>query len=280
MTSAIVVRPLCAADITVLVGVLARAYQSQQNFSWRLNGYLQMRDVATFVAELDGEPVGMVVGNDYGSVGYIAQMAVEPNLRRRGIGTALMHELVAWAERRGFAALELDATPSGAPLYERFGFSAEGETHVYASGAAGGDPHRARRFAGADSDALLALDRRAFGADRGDVLRLLLDSPRVSVFVSESKGTLDGYAIAQPVTELIGPLVAAGPVPAAALFDAAREHLPVRHRVNIRSATREATRLVVARGYVFVRSLVHMIRGRLPRASREMLYARINLGQG
>jgi hypothetical protein len=127
---------------------------------------------------------------------------------------------------------------------------------------------------------VLALDRRAFGGDRGDVLRLLLDSSRVTGVVRESNGKLDGYAIAQPVTELIGPLVAADPAAAATLLDAARAQLPARHRISLRAATAAATVIVRARGYEFARPLAHMVRGTLPPATRDMLYARINLGQG
>ena len=59
-------------DVAALTGVLARAYESNQNFELRLRACFEMRAVATFVADLDGRPVGMVVGNDYGPVAYVA----------------------------------------------------------------------------------------------------------------------------------------------------------------------------------------------------------------
>jgi len=280
MTAVVTIRSLRAADITVLGGVLARAYESEQNFELRLEAYLQMRAVATFVADLDGKPVGMVVGNDYGPVAYVSQMAVEPALQRRGIGTALMAGLTAWADERRFAAIELDATPSGAPLYARFGFLKAGQTSVYHAVARGGDVRAARPYAAADREALFAADSRGFGADRRDVLRLLIDSAHNAVVVTGPPGAVDGYAVAQPRAELLGPVVASSAAGAARLIDAARTYLPARHRMSVPSDNRMARAIVAASGYRLSRSLAHMIRGTRPRAARQTLFARINLGQG
>jgi ribosomal protein S18 acetylase RimI-like enzyme len=282
-TSLIDVRPLCPADIEPLIGVLARAYASQQNFVARLNAYLAMRAVATFVAELDGEPVGMVVGNDYGSSAYLAQMAVDPPLHRRGIGTALMDALMNWAEMRGFESIELDATPMGAPLYARYGFVTTSDTLVYHAPTQDGDrfhPAGVRSLAAGDRGALFAADKRAFGADRSDVLRLLLDANHTSVVVSGASGAVDGFAIAQPRVELLGPVIAADAECAGALVDAARAMLPAAHRLSVPSDNPAALALVAARGYRHARSLEHMVRGAPPPGKRRNLYARINLGQG
>ncbi len=116
------IRALRADDAAVLAGVVSRAYTASDTSAARLAAYLRMRKGATFVAQCAGVAAGMVVGNDYGPVAYVAQMAVEPVLARRGIGTALMEALIAWADRQGFAAVELAATAAGAPLYARYGF--------------------------------------------------------------------------------------------------------------------------------------------------------------
>jgi ribosomal-protein-alanine N-acetyltransferase len=274
------IRPMRAADIAQLTGVLARAYQSDQNFELRLNSYLQMRSVATFVAEWGGKPVGMVVGNDYGPSAYVSQMAVDPPLQRRGIGSALMRSLIAWTREHGFAAVELDATPAGAPLYEQYGFAACGATLVYATASGGGYPGAARRYAPGDRAAVFAADARAFGADRSDVLRLLLDAPRNNVFVSGRPGNVTGYAVAQPGPGLLGPVVVPESLAAAQLIDAARASLGPPHRVNIPSENPAMVAIVGARGYVYARSLAHMIRGRPPVRDGGALFARINLGQG
>jgi GNAT superfamily N-acetyltransferase len=274
------IRPLRAADIRTLAGVLARAYAAPQNFELRLHSYLDMNAVATFVAELGGAPVGMVVGNDYGPTAYVSQMAVDPPLQRRGIATALMAGLLAWADGRGFDAVELDATAAGAPLYARNGFAACGETVVYHSVWHAGRAPGARPATAGDRERLYAVDRNAFGADRIAVLRLLVDAAHNAVVVVGPPGQVVGYAIAQADADVLGPVVAPDAAAAGALIDAARAHLPALHRAMLPSANAAAQAIFTARGYHAVRSTTHMIRGVCPPARRERLFARINLGQG
>lgn len=280
MIAALTIRPLRAADVTVLAAILARAFKSQQSFERSLAGYLQMQTVATFVADVDGGPVGMVVGNDYGPVAYVSQMAVDPAVQRRGIGTALMDELIAWADRRRFVAIELDATASGAPLYTRYDFAQVGQTVVYGAASAGGVAGGARLFAEVDRDSLFAADARAFGADRRDVLRLLIDSPANATFVTGPRGAIDGFSIAQLRRNLLGPIVARSGPAAGWLIDAARAQLPVSHRLSVPAENCAVKALLSARSYCLERSLAHMVRGTRPAAERGEVFARINLGQG
>ncbi len=53
---------------------------------------------------------------------WLAHLFVEPDARRRGIGTALLHAALHESRRRGFVRLRLHATGDGRALYERFGF--------------------------------------------------------------------------------------------------------------------------------------------------------------
>jgi GNAT superfamily N-acetyltransferase len=281
MKTPIAVRPLRSADIRALSGVLTRAYESKQNFSWRLSMYLEMHDVATFVADIGGEPVGMVVGNDYGTLAYVSQMAVDPPVQRRGIATALMDALIAWTAARGFAAVELDATPPGAPLYARYGFAQTSRTLVYfATHTSGGSSRLVRAGLPADRAAICAADALAFGADRSDVLHVLLDAAPGDAFVTASSGAAGGFAVAQRAAEQLGPVIAPDPVSAAALIDAARAVLPGTHRISVPSDNAAVQSILAARGYRFSRSLAHMLRGAAPAGARDRLYARINLGQG
>jgi GNAT superfamily N-acetyltransferase len=278
--AAVSIRSLRVADISVLTGVLRRAYASEQNFELRLHSYLRMRAVATFVADLDGLPVGMVVGNDYGPRAYVSQMAVDPSVQRRGIGARLMDALTAWADARAFAASELDATPAGAPLYARYGFVAADRTDVYAAAGAALRPSFARKYVPADRPGIMAADAQAFGGDRSEVLGLLIDYAPGAVVVHGDGGRLQGYAIAQPRPQLLGPVVARNARDAAVLVDAARGLMPSEHRISVPSANRAVAALLTERGYRPLRSLDHMVRGTPPGGDRQRLFARINLGQG
>lgn len=54
--------------------------------------------------------------------GYLSHMFVQPDARRRGIGSALLAAAVAESRRRGLRRLRLHSTAEGRELYDRFGF--------------------------------------------------------------------------------------------------------------------------------------------------------------
>ena len=128
-----------------------------------------------FVAAVaaDGRIVGTAGAACYGrQLAWVCMVLVESDARGQGIGTRLMEEVLA---RLGdVAVVGLDATPLGRPVYARLGF-VEASTYVRMgavwSGERGGDAAAARTAGPDDLEAVLALDRDVFGADRGHVLR-------------------------------------------------------------------------------------------------------------
>ncbi len=58
--------------------------------------------------------------------GHLGRMAVLAHARGRGIGTALLHRLIATARAQNMQQLELSAQIQAVPLYERAGFVAIG----------------------------------------------------------------------------------------------------------------------------------------------------------
>jgi ribosomal protein S18 acetylase RimI-like enzyme len=279
--SVTIVRGLRSEDVEAMTGVLARAYANSGHFfRTHLETYLTMSGVRTFVAQYDGQPAGMVVGNDYGNTAYVALMGVDPQFHRRGIGRALMDALVTWLDERGFTCAELDATPMGAPLYERYGFRDQGETHVYASGQQGVDAALSRKCTASDRASLFVCDREAFGADRSAVLGRLLDDAGNVAFVEGPADEIYGFAVAQPRAELIGPVIAADAAMAVRLIGSAHALLHGARRAAVPSENAQAAQVLMEQGFTLTRSLRHMIRGGPPVAARERVYARTNLGQG
>lgn len=77
--------------------------------------------------EIVAERAGRIVGHVLHSTGYIgtrelvalAPLAVHPDHQRRGIGSALMNEAIARADRHGHPAVVLLGNPA---FYGRFGF--------------------------------------------------------------------------------------------------------------------------------------------------------------
>ncbi|WP_026422448.1 GNAT family N-acetyltransferase [Actinokineospora inagensis] len=78
-----------------------------------------------WVGEYDGGVVGYLVAEVVGGCAHIAQVSVDPVVRGRGLGRALIDHLEAWARDHDLAALTLTTfrdVPWNAPYYERIGF--------------------------------------------------------------------------------------------------------------------------------------------------------------
>jgi predicted GNAT family N-acyltransferase len=74
--------------------------------------------------------------------GHVGRMAVLPQARGTGVGSALLAALLQAARARGDREVALSAQTHAIPFYERFGFVAEGEEYDDA-----GIPHRRMRRA-------------------------------------------------------------------------------------------------------------------------------------
>ena len=86
------------------------------------------------VAEVDGVPAGYAGMQSVLDEGYIDNVAVDPDFRRRGAASALLEALIAEAKRRKlrFLSLEVRAGNEGAiALYAAFGFLPVGRRKGY-----------------------------------------------------------------------------------------------------------------------------------------------------
>lgn len=60
--------------------------------------------------------------NPSGHKAYIMNMYTDPAYRRRGVARGTLDRLVGEIRARGVAAISLEATEMGRPLYEKYGF--------------------------------------------------------------------------------------------------------------------------------------------------------------
>jgi GNAT superfamily N-acetyltransferase len=226
-----------------------------------------------YVADLDGELVGVAAGAHFGASGWVGGVAVAPERRRAGLGGALTEAVVAFLRERRAATVLLLATELGRGVYQRLGFEAEAEyVTLTAPPPAGGvppgplappdaGPGGAPAGAGGggaavpagggvrggragDRAAVLALDRAATGEDRGHLLGALWPAGGLVAGDREPRG----YHLANPWRGG-GATVAADPEAGLALLDAARRAAAGELAVSLPAGNRAAVAALEAAGF-------------------------------
>ena len=83
-------------------------------------------DEFAFLAEVEGTPVGFVLGRrKLGALAFLSDLYVRPKARRTGVAGALVREFAAALRQHGFThvTLEVDvANDAARAAYERWGF--------------------------------------------------------------------------------------------------------------------------------------------------------------
>ena len=224
-------------------------------------------------------------GPDLASVGM---MLVAARYGRRGLGRALMEHLLAAAGEG--ATVTLFATDMGRPLYEKLGFAPVRRNVSFRghfrppisadNSKMRGSPGLVRLAGRADMPAILALDRAAFGADRGAIIgRLPGFADRIAVI--EHAHGLAGYAAAwrnHVTSTVIGPLVAPDAAAATRLIGelAARVKAPI--RLDLDPDRPELPGWAHTHGLEPVASTIVMAHGDLsPRGTPERLFTPISV---
>lgn len=164
----------------------------------------------------------------------IGMVLTDQRLEGRGLARRVMERLLERAEP---VVVTLYATSQGRPLYEKLGFVASANSTIYV-----GRPEfatrsvpRSRIATPADLPGMLALDARALGADRSDLV-VRLFGYAVQVRVIERDGQVVGYGGAWRTSDslALGPVLAADTADALELLDdlAAASRGPVRLEVS------------------------------------------------
>jgi GNAT superfamily N-acetyltransferase len=117
-----------ADAIFVLVAEFATSFRPEKEaFLVSLKSLLPDESALLVVAELDGDVVGYCLGFDHyafyanGRVSWVEEIMVRTDLRKKGIGRALMETLEVWAEERGSKLVGL-ATRRAASFYKGLGY--------------------------------------------------------------------------------------------------------------------------------------------------------------
>ena len=140
MGERVVVRVASVAERGLCFGIRRRVFVHEQRVPLAEDQDGLDEDAVHFLASLDGEPVGTARLRVAGGTAKAQRVAVLPDLRRGGVGRALMAAVEAEAHRRGLAEVVLHAQVPVIPFYERLGYTAEGDVFFEAE-----IPHRRMR---------------------------------------------------------------------------------------------------------------------------------------
>lgn len=213
-------RPAERGDLPAIADLRRAAGWSVHD--WALEAVLDPSNAYCVVA-VDDEGGVLAVGSGitYGALGFVGNMVVAGDHRRRGLGTAILADVVAFLEHRGCTRLELYATAEGRQLYARHGFELT-EPTAFARVARDTALGPTADVALADSqpedlERLAAYDAPRFGGDRRGLLAIMLTDADRPLVIARRGDEPVGYAWLRPEAGRLGPFVADQPAVAAAL---------------------------------------------------------------
>jgi len=194
--------------------------------------FLENSPRGCFVMEHDGKVVGTATTICYENrFAWIGMVLVDPEFRKKGIGTELLKKTIEHLDHAGIPTMKLDATPQGKSIYARLGFLEEYEIERWilkrprnAISKESGSTAAALQMASAPQsarepvsetqrDQLFRLDKELFGADRSFLLRALCEEgPEFATAVWEDE-SLQGYAFGRRglFADHLGPWMARKP---------------------------------------------------------------------
>jgi GNAT superfamily N-acetyltransferase len=206
-------RQMTAHDLEAAIGLSTLAGWNQTEADWlRL---LSIEPNGCFVSCIGDEVKGTVTTTSYQQrFGWIGMVLVHPEVRRCGMGSALLQYGLDYLEAIGVETARLDATPLGQPVYERAGFVVEYELERWEGIVSTENIHISQIVIDAIRPEVLrdvaAFDGEIFGADRSRLLNSLYEvSPELSA-VCYRDGKISGYALGRPGirANYLGPWVA------------------------------------------------------------------------
>jgi ribosomal protein S18 acetylase RimI-like enzyme len=257
-----VIRPFTADDIEFAVAQTTREGWDPTPAFFGL--CLACDPDGCFIAEADGQRVGLITTTCYVRTGWIGNLIVAPERRRRGIGERLMRHALGYLARRAVGTVRLDADPAGVPLYLRLGFVDEYESpRLRLAAAAAGREREARRVTPADLPALAAFDWQHFGDQRAKLLEHLCRQACSAFWLGDAHH-VQGYALAVPsrLGVRIGPWIATERAVAEQLLGALMYDLrgtPL--VVAVPGPNRDALELLASLGFARTSSCRRMVLG-------------------
>lgn len=257
----IAIQLLTERDLPAVMRLKETAGWNQTVSDWQR--LLRLEPRGCFAAWLNGELVATTTTTSYGTdLAWIGMVLVDPAHRRGGIATQLMRTAMDYLRAAGVGTIKLDATPAGQPVYDALGFVQEGLVERWAGIPQTISANACQPLVAELLPQVWTLDRKAFGADRRELLAdLLADVHAAPLALCADDGKLRGYALARGGTRAVylGPLVAAERTGALILLDEMLAQLRGQEVFcDLHTASLLKSADLLARGFSKQRDLVRM----------------------
>ena len=232
-----------------------------------------------FVAEWNGRPAGTATTTIHSKdLAWIGMVLVDPDLRRRGIGTALLMRCIEHLRRSGVGCIKLDATPLGRQVYGPLGFVAEWSLSRWQTTELAAHPARidaasapgTRPLDSIDVGCVADLDASVFGVARNRMLTMLATQSATRVR-TDGAGRMIGYGMLRrgQRAHYLGPMVAEDDSSGIALADDLLGGIPGQPLYwDIPDANQAAIRVARRYGMDRQRTLTRMYLGENTRLGR------------
>jgi [ribosomal protein S18]-alanine N-acetyltransferase len=130
-TPSVTIRSLGYSDLPQVISIERRAFPTPWSLAMFVLELSKPSGVCLAAIE-DRRIVGYLICARYADVWHLMNIAIDPPMRRRGIATALLEEMIARAGEDASYTLEVRPSNSSAiALYERFGFRSAGTRRRY-----------------------------------------------------------------------------------------------------------------------------------------------------
>ena len=126
------IRPLSYADLPQVIAIERRTFTTPWSLAMFVLELSKSSGLCLAATDQDGELLGYLICSRFDTVWHLMNVAVDPSRRRRGVGSALLEQMI---QRAGAdEEYTLEVRPSNAhaiTLYERLGFRAAGRRPRY-----------------------------------------------------------------------------------------------------------------------------------------------------
>ncbi|MDX1983390.1 MAG: GNAT family N-acetyltransferase [Bryobacteraceae bacterium] len=243
-------------DLAALLQLSTEAAWNQTGQDW--SRALTLWPDGCFCVQSDGRAVSTTIASIYDRrLAWIGMVLTKREYQGRGFARGLLNHALAYLDSKGVECVKLDATDLGRPVYVKLGFEDERPVSRWLrrGSSPGGRPPKSETWLDPD---MLALDRRAFGADRGALLERLAADGDVFSLPGQA------FALTRPgrTATHFGPCVAQTRDGAReALMGALRKHGSRDMIWDLADEHDDAVRLAMESGFVRTRKLIRMRRG-------------------